>query len=119
MDKVNFTILEHEEDIIISFSFDEGTEFGISGLIIQRNPKFEGFLNINERGASVTWEDKYDIRLFLDQVNISRKKIRMQTRDHLHDYSFDLSKLPDSEYLNLIEHFRLLNFDNSIHIFNE
>ena len=116
MDKVNFITLQNDEDIVISFSFDEGTEFGIDGFTIQRNPGLELFLDKDERGACIEWEDEGDIRVILDVVNISREIITMKTKGKVHQYSFDIGNISDDEYTDLIEHFRLINFDNSISI---
>jgi hypothetical protein len=41
MDTVNFITIETGDDLILSFSFDDGTRFGVDGFIIQRTPKFE------------------------------------------------------------------------------
>ena len=80
MDKVKFTSLEHNGDIIISFSFDEGTEFGIDGFIIQRNPELDLILDKDEQGACIEWEDYDDIRVLLDEVHITRKLQQFQSK---------------------------------------
>ena len=116
MDKVNFITLQNDEDIVISFSFDEGTEFGIDGFTIQRNPGLELFLDKDDRGACIEWLDEDDIRVVLDVVNISREVITMKTKGKVYHYSFDIGNISDDEYTDLVEHFRLINFDNSISI---
>jgi len=116
MDKVNFITLQNDEDIVISFSFDEGTEFGIDGFTIQRNPGLEFFLDKDDRGACIEWLDEDDIRVVLDVVNISREVITMKTKGKVYHYSFDIGNISDDEYTDLVEHFRLINFDNSISI---
>ena len=116
MDKVRFLNLENDEDIVIGLSFDEGTEFGIDGFIVQRNARLEFILPPEEKGACVTWDDDDDIRVLLDKVIIDRKEISIETKGKYQKYQFDLSKISEAEYKELVEHFQLINFDNSINI---
>ena len=116
MDKVRFLNLENDEDIVISLSFDEGTEFGIDGFIVQRNAGLEFVLPPEEKGACLTWDDDDDIRVLLDKVIIDRKEILIETKGKYQKYQFDLSKISEAEYKELVEHFQLINFDNSINI---
>ena len=51
MDKVRFLNLENDGDIVIGLAFDEGTEFGIDGFIVQRNAGLEFLLPPEEKGA--------------------------------------------------------------------
>ena len=53
MDKVQFTTIEDNDDLILSFSFEEGTVFGVEGFIIQRTPKLEFTLRPYERGPAI------------------------------------------------------------------
>ena len=53
MDKVKFAHLENADDITISLSCEEGTEFGIDGFTIQRNRNLESFLRTDELGACI------------------------------------------------------------------
>ncbi len=116
MDKVRFLTLENDEDIIISFSFDEGTEFGADGFIVQRNANLESLLPPEEKGACLSWEDEDDIRVLLDKVVIERNKISIESKGKYYKYQFDLSEISESEYKELLEHFNLINFDKSINI---
>jgi len=116
MDKVKFVMLENDEDIVISLSFDEGTEFGIDGFIVQRNAGLEFILPPEEKGACLTWDEDDDIRVLLDKVVIERNEISMETKGKFYKYQFDLSEISDAEYKELIEHFHLINFDKSIEL---
>ena len=116
MDKVKFLTLEHAKDIVISLSFDEGTEFGVDGFIVQRNASLEFILPPDEKGACLAWDDEDDIRVLLDKVVIERNMITMETKGKDYKYQFDLSEIPDDEYNELLKHFDLINFDNSINI---
>lgn len=116
MDKMRFTYLENSDDIIISLSCEEGTEFGVDGFIIQRTPKYEFLFGADERGASIAWKDEDDIRVLLDEVHINREVLKIKTKGKVRKYKFDISGLPDAEYEALIKHFHLINFDNTIKI---
>ena len=116
MDKVVFTHLEDNGDIIISLSFSEGTEFGVDGFSIQRNRKLEALLGPHERGACIEWDDSDDIRVLLDEVHITRTVLKIRTKGKVTEYCFDIGGLPDDEYDDLRKHFQLINFDGSIKI---
>jgi len=116
MDKVVFTHLEGNGDIIISLSFSKGTEFGVDGFTIQRNRKLEVFLDPNERGACIEWDDSDDARVLLDEVHITRMVLKIKTKGKVREYSFDIGGIPEDEYDDLRKHFHLINFDGSIKI---
>ena len=44
MDTVVITHIDNGTDIIISFSFEEDTQFGVGGFLILRTPQFEAAL---------------------------------------------------------------------------
>ena len=114
MDKVLFTYLENSDDIIISLSCEEGTEFGVDGFIIQRTPKYELFFGPDECGASIEWEGDDDIRVLIDEVYLNRKEVTIKTKGKVRTYQFDITKLSDEKYKDLIKHFHLINFDHSM-----
>jgi hypothetical protein len=110
MDIVRFTTIEDNDDLILSFSFDEGTEFGIDGFIIQRSPKFEFILMPHERGPSIDWTDDDEI-ITAKEIELSRKVVAIRTQYEL--YSFDISKISDEEFKEALEMLRKMNFDNA------
>jgi hypothetical protein len=116
MDKGIFIDLEYDDDIVIALTFGMGAEFDTDGFVIQRNRRLEKRLEPRERGACVEWEDHDDIRVLLDKVHISRDVIDIKTKGKLKEYQFDISGLHDEDYKDLVEHFKLINFDNSIKI---
>lgn len=116
MEKVMFTTLEHSDDIIISLSCDEESTFGVDGFTGLKTPKYEFLLEPDERGACVEWDDTDDIPVLLDQVFISREEVRIITRGKVQVCRFDIRKITDEEYDDLVKHFHLINFDNSIRI---
>ena len=38
MDEIQFVIIADNKDLVLGFSFKEGTEFGVDGFIIQGSP---------------------------------------------------------------------------------
>jgi hypothetical protein len=109
MDIVRFTTIEDNDDLILSFSFDEGTEFGIDGFIIQRSPKFEFILMPHERGPSIDWTDDDEI-ITAKEIELSREVVVIRTQYEL--YSFDISKISDEEFKEVLEMLKKMNFDN-------
>ena len=114
MDKVLFIYLENSDDIIISLSCEEGTEFGVGGFTIQRTPKYEFLLEPDERGASIEWEEDDDIRILIDEAHLNKKEVKIKTKGKVRTYQFDITKLSNEEYKDLIKHFHLIYFDHSI-----
>ena len=115
MENVLFTTLEHSDDIIISLSCDEESTFGVDGFTIVRTPKYEPFLAPDERGACIEWDDD-DVRVMLDQVFVDRGEVRIVTRGRIQEYRFDIRRITDEEYDDLVKHFHLINFDKSIRV---
>ena len=93
MDKVLFTHLENNDDIIISLSFEEGTEFGVEGFIMQRTPKDEIHFKPEERGACVEWEEYDDIIVLVDEIYLNREEIKIKTKGKVRTYQFDITNL--------------------------
>lgn len=109
MDVVRFVLTEDNDDLILSFSFSEDTEFGIEGFIIQRSPKYEYVLRAHERGPSVDWTDDDEV-ILVKSVKLTRNIVSIKTR--FDGYSFDLSKISDDEYQAVITILEKMNFDN-------
>lgn len=109
MDRVRFTTIEDNDDLILSFSFDEGTEFGVEGFIIHRSPKYEFALMPHERGPSIDWTDEDEI-ITVKEVELSREVAVIKTR--YEQYSFDISKLSDKEFEAIVKILKKMNFDN-------
>ena len=110
MDIVQFTTIEDNVDLVLSFSFSEGTEYGIDGFCIQRTPEYEFALKPHERGASIDWQDDDEI-ILVKQVELSREVIKINSK--YAEYCFDLSQLPDEEYSAIIKILKRMNFDNT------
>ena len=110
MDIVQFTTIEDNDDLILSFSFDEGTEFGIGGFIILRTPKFEFTLSPHERGPSIDWSDDDEI-ITIKEIELSRAVVVIKT--HYDSYSFDISRISNEEFRDVLEILKKMNFDNA------
>ena len=108
MDKVQFTTIEDNDDLILSFSFDEGTEFGVEGFIIQRSPKFEFVLSPHERGPSIDWTED-DVIVTVKEIELSRSMVVIKTQ--YEEYAFDLSRLSDKEFGAIVKILKKMNFD--------
>jgi len=109
MDEVQFVLIEDNEDLVLSFSFKEGTEFGIDGFIIQRNPIWELPLMPHERGPMIEWTEDDEI-ILVKEVILNRKTIMIKTQ--YDKFEFDISKIPDEEYNDVVMILTKMNFDN-------
>jgi hypothetical protein len=76
-------------------------------------PNTNPYFPPHERGACVMWDDADDIPVLLDQVFLCRNELRIVTRGKVNEYEFDLRAITKEEYQALLEHFRLINFDQS------
>jgi hypothetical protein len=110
MDRVVFTQVENGSDIIISFSFEDGTQFGVGGFLILRTPQFEHALPPQSCGPSVLLAGFLD-GLQVTEVYLTPNEIKLVITNGLSPFHFDLSKISDEEYQELIEHFNYINFD--------
>ena len=109
MDSVQFITIQDDDDLILSFSFEEGTEFGVEGFMLHRCPKYEFALMPHERGSSVTWTDDDEI-VTVESFELSRASVMITTR--YRQYAFDISGLSDREVKVIRKIVRKKNFDN-------
>jgi len=113
MDRANFLTIDFGKDLVLSFSFDEGTKYGVDGFCIQRTPELEFALNEEERGPSIDWTDD-DRIILLRSCTFDRNNITLNT-----DYGvehFDISRIEDSEFADMIKVLKKMNFDNTFEI---
>jgi len=114
MDKVNFIYTEVGTDIIVSLSFDEGTEFGIDGFTIIRTPKYEFFLSPHERGGCINWDEETDTREIIKEISCEGNEITFVS--NIRSYQFDISKVSKKEMDDFWKTIEKMNFDCSIKI---
>ncbi len=114
MDRVNFIHTEVGTDIILSLSFDEGTEFGIDGFTIARTPKYELLLLPHERGASINWDEETDTIEIIREIICVGNEITFEST--LRSYQFDISNLSRDEMNELWKTVDRMNFDKSMKI---
>jgi hypothetical protein len=112
IDTVNFIHCEESDDLVVSFSFDEGTEFGIDGFWIHRCVKYEFILKPYERGPAVDWTDDDEI-ILVKSVKINPQRVEIETTRA--KYLFDLTKVSKEDYQTAVRVLLKMNFD---HIYN-
>ena len=113
MDRVNFLTIEFGKDLILSFSFNDDTKYGVDGYCIQRTPSLEYIVDSDERGPAVDWTDD-DRVILLRKVVFDRNTISLETDDGVE--KFDISEIEDEEYADMLKVLKEMNFDNSITI---
>lgn len=57
---VSFITTEEEDDLIVAFAIPVSDQGYVSSLILLRAPEFEHFLDENERGVNVSYENQVD-----------------------------------------------------------
>jgi len=109
----NFLIIDFGDDLVLSFSFDDGTKYGVDGFCIQRTPKLEFALSEEERGPAIDWTDD-DRIILLRSCTFDRNNITLNT-----DYGieqFDIVKIADSEFADMVKVLKKMNFDNAFEL---
>ena len=115
MDEVQFVTIENGNDLILSFSFKDETQFGIDGFTIQRNPNLEFALLPHERGPSVDWTEDDEI-ILVKEIKLLRNVIIIKTQYDVH--FFDISKISDQNFRDVKTILTKMNFDNIFKFYN-
>lgn len=115
MDRVNFLTIELDEDLILSFSFDDNTTYGVDGYCIHRAPKLEPILAPHERGPTVDWLDD-DTIILIRKVEFDRNVVKI-TSDNGNEI-FDISYISDTEFAAMVNVLKKMNFDSAFEIIN-
>lgn len=113
IDTVNFITYEEFDDLIVSFSFNEGTEFGVDGFMIHRCPKYEFILKPSEKGPSIYWTDDDEI-ILVKSVKINPRRVEIVTTRE--SYLFDLTKVSKADYRAAVRVLKKMNFDGIFHL---
>ncbi|HEX3044263.1 MAG TPA: SEC-C metal-binding domain-containing protein [Bacillota bacterium] len=110
IDTVNFIHTEDSDDLVVSFSFDEGTEFGIDGFTIHRCLKYEFILKPYERGPAVGWTADDEI-ILVKSVKINPRQVEITTTRAR--YRFDLTKVSIEDYQATLRVLKKMNIDGA------
>ncbi|HEX2957076.1 MAG TPA: hypothetical protein VHO70_09585 [Chitinispirillaceae bacterium] len=113
MDRVNFLTIDTGDDLVLSFSFDDNTKYGVDGFGIQRSPKYEFVLEKYERGPSIEWTDD-DVIILLREFSYDRNTVEI-----IYDggkEQFDISKIHEKEFERMIVVLKKMNFDNAFRL---
>ena len=119
MESVAFITCEIGTDIIVSFAVQNPRDpETIESLTIIRTPKYEHFLPVHERGASVSFEREKstieDELSILKEVSFDLEKqhvVVVSTRRH---YELDTRKASEADLKKMCRVFRKMNYDSSI-----
>lgn len=108
MDTVYFIHTEDDgKDIVLGFSLDES---GSESFCFHRTPMFEDALMPHERGPVIEWTDD-DVVIVVRLVKVNRKELKIEASDKS-IYDFDLSRIDDEDYNDMITILTKMNFDN-------
>ena len=118
MESVQFISCEDDgTDQIVSFAMPDDLT-GIKSLILLRTPKFEGLLDDDERGVSVSMgtdvgDDILD-RNLLEVVRYDGNHVTVET--HKSKYDLDLGRVDPEEIAEMKALFERMNFDSRFRI---
>ena len=113
MEIVSFISIEDDPpDLILSFAVWQPELDDIRSLILIRTPKYEVFLDEDERGVNVSYEDWLnDEDEILKKIEFEDGYVRIITAHH--QFELDLRKVEMEEIEQAKTILKRMNFDNS------
>ena len=88
---VSFITTEEKDDLIVAFAIPVSDQGDVSSLILLRTPKFEHFLDENERGVNVSYENQVDTEDdLLEEIEIQKNVVKLTTKRH--HYKLNISE---------------------------
>ena len=115
MRTVNFIYTKIEDDLIVSFALsvaDDPTE--VHSLTLLRTPKYEVFLEEQERGVKVSLE--LEDKGLLREVAFHQGRARVHLRTSECSFELDLSNVEADDIRNARTVLKLMNFDGRLKI---
>jgi len=111
--RVNFITTEQKDDLIVSFAVAVGDSPGdILSLTLLRTPKYEFFLDPEERGVSVSWEEDEDESELLLAVERSRDMVKLKTTRR--GFILDVSRVDGGDLSRMRKVLQKMNFDRAV-----
>ena len=116
MEIVDFITTETDKDLIVSFALVRTDDpDGINSLILLRTPMYEPFLELSERGVTVSLElEDDDKRDLLREVRFDKVAASILLRTESREYELDLRKVDPVELERMCVGFRKMNFDQTL-----
>ena len=109
---VSFITTEEEDDLIVAFAIPVSDQGDVSSLILLRTPKFEHFLDENERGVNVSYENQVDNEDdLLEEIEIQIQKNVIELITKRHRYKLNISRVDEDEIKEAKEILKKMNFD--------
>jgi hypothetical protein len=110
MHRVSFITTEQGDDLVMAFAITTGDSSGdVVSLILLRTPKYELFLDPEERGVNVSWEkDDIEDELLL-AVEMSGGVVKLKTTKR--KLILDVSKVKDDDLSGMRKVLHRMNFD--------
>jgi len=116
MEIVSFISIEDDPpDLILSFAVWQPELDDIRSLILIRTPEYEVFLDEDERGVKVSYEDWLnDEDEILEKIELGDGYVRIITTDHQFELDLRKVEMEDIEQAKAI--LQRMNFDNCFEI---
>ncbi len=118
MDTVAFITVELGDDLIVSFAVQKPDDpTWIESLTLLRTPKYESYLDREERGVSVSFERFPDNdREMLKNVSFLERDEIVELKTTSRHYRLSIRKVDPEELANMRTAFHRMNFDNSFRL---
>jgi hypothetical protein len=118
MEIVDFITTETDKDLIVSFALVRTDDHdGINSLILLRTPMYEAFLELSERGVTVSLElEDNDERDLLREVHFDKDAATILLRTESREYELDLRKVDPVELERMCIGLRKMNFDQKLQL---
>ena len=120
MDTVSFITAGLGDDLVVSFAVQRPEDpSDIESLTLLRTPKYESFLDPDERGVSVSFDrlrDGDDERDLLQEVRYSECDATVELKTTARHYRLDVRKVDPEELADMHRVFRKMNFDGKLRL---
>lgn len=115
MKTVSFINTETEDDLIVSFALSVGdAPAEVDSLTLLRTPKYEVFLEEQERGVRVSLE--LEEKGLLKEVVFDRNAAVVHLRTSECSFEVDVKNVADDEIKDMLTVLELMNFDGRLAI---
>ena len=107
---VSFITTEEEDDLIVAFAIPVSDQGDVNSLILLRSPKFEHFLDENEQGVNVSYENQVDTEDdLLEKIEIQENVVKITTKQNR--YKLNISRVDENEIKEAKKILKKMNFD--------
>ena len=110
MEAVSFITTDSGDDLIVSFAIPGTAPMQVKSLILLRTPRFEGLLDTDERGVTVSYDDyPNEDDDFLQVIALRAESVDIITTRRR--YTLNVQKVDEEDLKEAREVLKQMNFD--------